>query len=351
MSKLNTLFPEELRPAGKGGGKPGPVAGAAAPAQGGRARTFVSELSPGQEVEGVYLVQDASLRAAKNGSKYIQASVGDRTGSIPVRFWDATEKDFAALKPGGYARVRGRVETYQNRPQMIVFNAQAAEAAQVDAADFLAVSTRDPAEMAKELDALVAGIADSDYRRLLAAIFSDAKVRPAFLCAPAASAIHHAWVHGLLEHVLSAAKTAQAVAEQRPFLNKDLLLAGVLLHDVGKIEEIDAGPGFSYTDPGRLCGHISLGSLLVERFILALKDFPPAKRDLLQHMILSHHGEREHGSPVTPATAEAVALHHIECMDAKVQGIRSAIEKDESAGNTGAWTDFQRVVDGRIYKG
>ena len=119
---------------------------------------------------------------------------------------------------------------------------------------------------------------------------------------------------------------------------------------IGKIEEIDAGPGFQYTDSGRLLGHISLGTLLVERHIMQLKDFPRAKRDLIQHLILSHHGEREHGSPVTPCTAEAVALHHIECMDAKVQGIRSLIEKEEAAGNAGAWTDFTRMVDGRVYK-
>jgi 3'-5' exoribonuclease len=168
---------------------------------------------------------------------------------------------------------------------------------------------------------------------------------------PAASAVHHAWIGGLVEHVLSACKTAQAIAEQRPFLNRDLLLAGVILHDIGKIEEIDSGPGFGYTDTGRLCGHIVLGTLLVERFILKLKDFPRAKRDVLLHLILSHHGELEYGSPVKPCTAEAVALHHLECLDAKVQGIQTIIERERAGGNDGAWSDFARVVDGRIYKG
>jgi 3'-5' exoribonuclease len=154
----------------------------------------------------------------------------------------------------------------------------------------------------------------------------------------------------LLEHVLSACKTAQAIAEQRPYLNRDLLMAGVLLHDIGKIEELDPGPGFTYTDTGKLCGHIVLGALLVERTVMKLENFPQKKRDLIIHMILSHHGELEYGSPVLPCTAEAVALHHLECLDAKVQGIQSIIERERAGGNDGAWSEFARVVDGRIYK-
>lgn len=363
MAKLGSLFPEDMKPPAAGGKTPraatkgsaaalaasAPPAGA--PGTTGLARTFIADFQPGQEIDGIFLVADASMRAAKNGSKYVQASFGDRTGTIPVRQWDASEKDFESYKQGAYIRARGRVETYQGRAQLIAFRVETADSAQINPGDFLPVSVRDPKEMEQELDALLASFKDPDYKRLLDAIFGDPRVRAAYVKGPAASAIHHAWVHGLLEHVLSACKTAQSVAEQRPFLNRDLLMAGVLLHDIGKIEELDPGPGFGYTDTGRLCGHISLGSLLVERFILGLKDFPRAKRDLIQHLILSHHGEREHGSPVTPCTLEAVALHHIECMDAKVQGIQSIIERENASGNTGAWSDFARVVDGRIYKG
>jgi 3'-5' exoribonuclease len=205
--------------------------------------------------------------------------------------------------------------------------------------------------MAQELDALLGTFTDPDYKRLLAAIFADARVRENFIGSPAATSVHHAWRGGLMEHVLSAARTAQAIAEQRPFLNRDLLLAGVVLHDIGKTEELDPGPGFTYTDTGRLCGHIALGTLLVERFLVKLGDFPPKKRDLILHMILSHHGTHEFGSPVLPATAEAVALHYLECLDAKVQGIQTIIAQDRAAGNEGLWTEFARVADGRIYKG
>lgn len=342
MGKMGSLFPDELKPQAKAGGKD---------AKGVLPRTFIQDLEPGQEVDQVFVVQDASMRAAKNGSKYIQAAFADRTGQIPVRHWDATDKDFAQYTVGGFVRARGRVETYQNRAQMIAFGVKPAAASEVNSEDFLPVSQRDPAEMEKELDTLLVSFTDPDYSRLLKAMFGEAELRAKFVKSPAAMVVHHAWIGGLMEHVLSACKLAQELAAQRPALNRDLLLAGVILHDIGKIEELDPGPGFNYTDTGKLCGHIALGVLMIERFMLKLPDFPRTKRDLLVHMILSHHGEREHGSPVTPCIAEAVALHHIECVDAKLQGIQSILEKEQQMGAASAWTDFARVVDGRIFKG
>ncbi|HYF50928.1 MAG TPA: 3'-5' exoribonuclease YhaM family protein [Planctomycetota bacterium] len=314
-------------------------------------RTFIRDLIAGQEIEGIFLVVDATLRAAKNGSKYIQSTFCDKTGTIPVRHWDATDRDFTCYKINGYIKVRGRVETYKNAMQMIAFTVQECEETGINPSDFLPISVRPLDEMEREFDALLQSFTDPDIKRLLLSIFSDPETRTKYMKGPAATAVHHAWVGGLVEHVLSAAKTAQAIAEQRPFLNRDLLIAGVILHDIGKIEELDGGPGFTYTDTGRLCGHIVLGALLVERHIVKLGDFPKEKRDLIVHLILSHHGELEYGSPVKPYTAEAVALHHLECLDAKVQGIQSIIERERAAGNEGAWTDFARVVDGRIYKG
>lgn len=355
MARLGDLFPDEfqLQAAAPAAGKnaaprPRPPAVNAAPRRG--ERVFVKDFAAGQEIEGVYLVAEATIRVAKNGSKYIQASFCDKTGSVPVRQWDATDADFTAYKASGYVKVRGRIETYKNAMQMIAFAVQEHCSEGINAADFLPVSVRPLDEMDTEFSALLETFKDADYKRLLVAIFSDPVVREKFKKGPAAASVHHAWVGGLMEHVLSACKTAQAIAEQRPFLNRDLLMAGVILHDVGKIEELDAGPGFSYTDSGKLCGHIVLGALLVERAIMKLENFPPKKRDLIIHMILSHHGEREFGSPVTPLTGEAVALHHLECLDAKVQGIQTIIEKEHAGGNDGAWSEFARVVDGRIYK-
>lgn len=360
MAKLGDLFPEEMqpqapkaaaRPKAAVSGKSAAPSAAGAPALRASGRVFVQELASGQDVDGVFLVAEATLRAAKNGSKYVQATLGDKTGTVPVRQWDATDKDFACYKVSGYTRVRGRVETYKNTMQMIVFSVQECGADEVDAQDFLPVSARPLDEMTREFDALLQSISDPDYKNLLETIFGDPAVRARFLKSPAATAVHHAWVGGLLEHVLSAARTAQSIAEQRPYLNRDLLMTGVILHDIGKIEELDPGPGFTYTDTGRLCGHISLGVLMIERNLLKIPGFPRKKRDLILHMVLSHHGELEYGSPVKPVTAEAMALHHVECLDAKVQGIQTLIERDRTAGNDGAWTDFARVVDGRIYKG
>ncbi|MFH0938872.1 MAG: HD domain-containing protein [Planctomycetota bacterium] len=354
MAKLGDLFPNDLLPPDwKNISRPAAPANniSAAKGENGVARVFVKNLVAGQEIEGVFLVMEATLRAAKNGSKYVQAAICDKTGSIPVRQWDATEKDFNCYSVSGYVKVRGRVETYKNALQMIVFTAQECDADKITAADFLPVSARLIEEMEREFDAARQIIADPDYKELLASLFSDANVRSRYLKSPAASSLHHAWVSGLLEHTLATFKTAQALADQRPFLNRDLLLTGVLLHDIGKIEELDSGPGFGYTDSGRLCGHIALGCLLIERHLLKLPNFPKKKRSLILHMILSHHGELQYGSPVTPATSEATALYHLECLDAKIQGIQTLIEKDRAAGNENAWTDFARIIDGRIYKG
>src|ERR1043165_1929329 len=356
MQRLGDLFPEDLQDAA--GLKPAstppqtvpPRARAVAAPRSAPARICVKDFNAGQDIEGIYLVAEVTLRAAKNCSKYVQAVFCDRTGTMPVRHWDVNEAAFAEYRQGGYVKIRGRVELYKNALQMIVFVAQNAEGEKIDPADFIPVSSRPLDEMERELDLLIESFTDPDYKKLLQTIFADKDIRARFRSGPAATSVHHAWRGGLLEHVLSASKTAQSIAEQRPFLNRDLLLAGVLLHDIGKIEEIDAGPGFAYTDTGRLCGHISLGALLVERFIIKIENFPKKKRDLIIHMILSHHGTLEFGSPVTPYTKEAVALHYLECLDAKVQGIQSIIEREREAGNENAWSEFARVVDGRIYK-
>jgi 3'-5' exoribonuclease len=370
MARLGDLFPDDLAGqakasagAGSGGGAPAltplvPLGKAAAPrpktpsvnAPRKAERSNIAELTSGQEFDQIFLVGEATLRVAKNGSKYIQASFGDKTGSVPVRQWDATDADLSAYKGSGFVKARGRVEVYKNATQLIVFSVQELDAGAVNPSDFMPVSIRPLDEMEREFEAVLETFKDADYKRLIKSIFSDPEVKQKFVRGPAATNVHHAWIGGLIEHVLSAVKTAEAIAAQRPFLNRDLLIAGVILHDIGKIEELDAGPGFPYTDTGKLCGHIVLGALLVERNVVKLGDFPKKKRDLLIHMILSHHGELEYGSPVTPVTGEAVALHHLECLDAKVQGIQSIIEKEKSLGNDGAWSDFARVVDGRIYK-
>jgi 3'-5' exoribonuclease len=348
MAKMGDLFPSELTPLNAGAKGAAPRGKGSAALAGGTpagqrvARTPIAELAAGQEVEDIFLCGEATLRVAKNGSKYIQATFIDKTGSIPVRHWDASDADFSAYKSGSFVKARGRVETYKNASQMVVFSALACDPAGINPADFLPVSVRPLDEMEREFDALLETFQDADFKRLLLSIFGDSAVRQKFVRGPAAASVHHAWVGGLIEHVLSAARTAEAIAQQRPFLNRDLLMAGTILHDIGKIEELDGGPGFPYTD--------TLGALLVERHIVKLGDFPKRKRDVLIHMILSHHGELEYGSPVTPCTAEAVALHHLECMDAKVQGIQSIIERERASGNDGAWSDFARVVDGRIYK-
>ena len=192
-------------------------------------------------------------------------------------------------------------------------------------------------------------IGDGPLRALLENFFGDAEFREKFAAAPAAMRNHHAYLGGLLEHTVSVARLAESLLAQRPELDADLLRAGVLLHDAGKVEELAAGAALHYTDAGYLLGHVALGALMVECRAARVKDFPGRTRLLLLHLLLSHHGRREFGSPVLPATAEALALHHLDNLDAKVN---AAAHFSESApGDRENWTEYIKMFEGRLYTG
>jgi 3'-5' exoribonuclease len=235
MARLGDLFPDDLAGQAKvaEGGAPAltplvPLGKAATPRPKAPSvnmakkteRSNIAELAAGQEFDQIFLVGEATLRVAKNGSKYIQASFGDKSGSVPVRQWDATDADLGAYKGSGFVKARGRVEVYQNATQLIVFSVQELDAGAVNPSDFMPVSIRPLDEMEREFEAVLETLKDADYKRLIKSIFSDAEVKQKFVRGPAATNVHHAWIGGLIEHVLSAVKTAEAIAAQRPFLNR-----------------------------------------------------------------------------------------------------------------------------------
>jgi 3'-5' exoribonuclease len=312
-----------------------------------KARTSVEELVEGVSVDEVFLVKESSMRETRNGKNYIAAKLSDSTGSITTRMWDATPAHAAQFKGGAFVRVRGRVEGYQGQPQLVVSSFRLMEDGEVDAGAFMPVTPKDIAELEKELDRLVESVEDKPLRALLQAFFSDDNFRALFSRVPAAADFHHAYVAGLLEHTVAVAATAEKVAESRPDdLDRDLLVAGALLHDLGKAYELTAGPNFDYTDAGRLLGHIVMGCLEAEKRMAGIPDFPAETRRQVLHLIISHHGQREFGSPVLPATAEALALHHIDNLDAK---IRAAADTSPQPGDD-AWSDYQRMLGVRIYQ-
>jgi len=314
------------------------------------ARTNISDLAAGVQVDEVYLVKDSSLAKTKKGDDYIRATISDSTGSVHLRRWDASPEVFSTCYPtGAFVRVRGSVEEYQGKLQVVARGEMPVAPSEVDTGDFMEATPFDEGEMLAELDELAASVTDDGLRALLDAFFGDAKFRERFAKAPAAHAYHHAYVGGLLEHTVSVTRQGAAICGVNDRLDRDLLVTGCLLHDIGKTEELSSEPGFEYTDPGRLLGHIPIGTLMVRERGRKLKILSREQLDLVCHYVLSHHGQREYGAAVVPATAEAVAIHHLDNLDAKVQAASHMIENDPDPA--ARWTDYSRIFEGKLYKG
>jgi 3'-5' exoribonuclease len=239
------------------------------------------------------------------------------------------------------------VQAYNGQLQLVLSSLAAEPGA--DAALFLPKSPCDPGELWEGLAAAKQGVANNHLQRLLRALFGDQEFRRAFERAPAAKAAHHAYVHGLLEHTVSVAGLARLIAGHYPHLDADLLITGALLHDIGKVEELTLGPPLDYTDAGRLEGHLVLGARMLEARVAKLKGFPPAVAAHLRHMILSHHGTEEFGSPIKPKTPEALALHALDDLDAKTAMVRQIVTAD--GPGEARWSNFHRLLERHVYTG
>lgn len=312
-------------------------------------KQMIGELVNNQPVDSVFLLAKCVLRSARTGKSYLDVQFSDRTGQITGRFWDASESLAASLAIDDFVEVKGRVESYQNQLQINVHMIGKADTTKLRLSDFLPQSEKDPALMMKRMGEILATIGDPDYRRLVDAFFGDETFCAAFRTAPAAVSNHHAYLGGLLEHTLSMAEVAVKLLEHYTTLRRDILLAGVLLHDVGKTKELSYRRTFQYTNAGNLVGHITLGVLMLEEEARKLPAFPEEKLNMLRHMILSHHGQLEFGSPKLPMFAEAMALHYLDNLDAKLRDIAESIAEDRNADPE--WTDFSRSLNRKLYKG
>ncbi len=317
-------------------------------------RVFIEELAtPGQMVEGVYQVAEKDLRTTKKGGFFISAKLRDRTGELPGIMWDATQALFAAIPQGGYALVKGRVGEYNGAPQIIIEAMRPAKPTEVRLEDFLAVGPGNPDEQMKQLKAIHGSIERPALKALMEAVWADGQLMADFKRAPAAERLHHAYLGGLLEHTLSVSEMALLVCQHYPELDRDVLVVGVFWHDLGKTRELAYAESFSYTDAGKLVGHVVMGVMMLEEKIAAVraagKDFPEELADVLRHMILAHHGEYEFGSPKLPMTAEAFVLHHIDNLDAKLHAFFRTVAADADPARR--WTGFSKMFGGSLYKG
>jgi 3'-5' exoribonuclease len=309
---------------------------------------YVSELEPNHIVTGIFLVQHKEIRQKKSGEPYLSLTLGDRSGEVDSRMWDNAAEVMETFDRGDFVRVKGLPQIFQNRLQFTIHKLQPVPETEADPADFFPASKRDRDEMFLELRGWIAGVGNPHIKALLEAVFADADIALAYRTAPAAKTVHHAWLGGLIEHVLSLCHLAKFAAQHYPGIDFDLLLAGVLLHDIGKVRELSYARGFGYTTEGQLLGHISIGVQMVEEKLRLVPDFPPKLRTLLFHLILSHHGEMEFGSPKVPVFAEALLLHHLDNLDSKMECFRAAVENDRLIG--GEWTGYVSPLERSVLK-
>lgn len=300
-------------------------------------------------IRGSLLVAEKHLQTTKDGKPFLRLQLMNRTGTIEAVLWDGAEPAYRLLcqSPKPVVEVEGVVVLYQQERRIRLHNLSAAPGQTSRVEDFLPVSSRDPEEMAEELHRTVRKVGNPFLRRLLEATFRDPEIWEAFRLAPAAKRMHHAYCGGLLEHTLSLARLAQLAHKNYPFLDPDLLLTGALVHDLGKAWELQAEAGFEYSDEGRLVGHILIGLEVLQKKIEGIPEFPPSLALSLKHLVLSHHGEMEFGSPKRPMTLEAVCLHGLDDLDAKLGGLHEFVKKEAAPGKQ--WTAFHRVHQRYFY--
>jgi 3'-5' exoribonuclease len=309
---------------------------------------YVSELQANQIVTGMFLVQHKDIRQKKSGEPYLSMTLADRTGELDAKMFDNAAEVLDAFERGDFVRVKGLLQVFQNRPQLTVHKILAIAESEVDFADYFPASKRDRNEMFAELRSWIASMTNPHLKGLLEAMFADEVIALAYRTAPAAKSVHHAWLGGLIEHVLSLCHLAKFTAAHYANIDFDLLLAGVILHDIGKIRELTYARGFGYSTEGQLLGHIVMGVRMIDDKLRQVPDFPAPLRDLLMHMILSHHGELEFGSPKVPLFAEAVLLHHLDNLDSKMECIRGLVEKDRLVA--GVWTGYSPPLERSVLK-
>ena len=309
---------------------------------------YINQLEPNQVIQGIFLVQHKDIRQKKSGDPYLSLMLADRTGELDAKMWDNAGEVLDAFERDDFVRVKGLYQIFQNRPQLTIHKIAAVAEAEVDFSDYFPASTRDRDEMFAELRGWIGSMTNPHLRALLETMFADPEIALPYRTAPAAKAVHHAWLGGLIEHVLSLCHLAKFMAAHYRDIDFDLLLAGVILHDIGKIHELNYARGFSYSTEGQLLGHVTIGVRMVDEKIRLLPDFPPALRDLLIHMILSHHGEMEFGSPKVPMFAEAMLLHHLDNLDSKMECLRGLVERDRLV--EGVWTGYSSALDRTVLK-
>ncbi|WP_213807227.1 HD domain-containing protein [Granulicella sp. dw_53] len=302
-----------------------------------------------------FALSGLQVREKKQGGQFLALTLTDKTGAIEARMWDDIAEAVANCAEGCYVKVQGQISKYQGKFQITLTKMRNAAESEIDPADYMPATKFDVNEMWAELRGYVSEFANEDLKRLVFSFLDDPELGAAYREAPAAKVLHHAWLGGLLEHVLTLVRVCRATAPFYPEVDADLLVTGAILHDIGKVRELSWKNSFSYTLEGQMIGHISIAQGMLVEKVRELQPFPQRLRVLVEHMILSHHGKYEFGSPKLPMTPEALLLNVLDDLEAKMQAMRNEFAKAEANGKgPGEMTDWVRslerpVLDSRAY--
>lgn len=312
---------------------------------------FINQIEPGQKIDDIYIVKDPILRSTTRGDLYIAMFLTDRTGQLNGRMWQATEATYKSLPKPGFVHIKGRSELYQNNLQIVINNVALIDSDNVDIDDFLPRTKKDTKQMFEEVKQAMGRLKNPQLKALVGEFLADSELMEKFCNSPAAMKMHHDYIGGLLEHTHNMLQVAGAILPLYPDVQPDLVLAGIFLHDIGKTEELAYDMAFSYTDSGQLIGHISKSLVMINQKADSLRSggtqIDQAVIDALGHIILSHHGAYEFGSPKLPATTEAFMVCYIDNLDAKINQVTSAIDSELSDSN---WTAWQNSLQTRLYR-
>jgi 3'-5' exoribonuclease len=326
------------------------------PSSPGSRKDFIRELGPNQRFEGCFAITNAQLGVTKKGDPYLKCLLGDKTGELPARKWSISEEHFATLPTDGFVYAEGQTQPYQGELQLIVDVIDPIEPTAEQLGDLLPTSARPAEEMFAELLATLETVEHPAMRALVSAYLADEMLMSQFKQAPAAKSMHHAYIGGLLEHTLGLCKLASAVCPFYPKVNRDLVLVGLFLHDLGKTRELRWDRGFGYTDRGELVGHIVEGAIMLhDKAQQVMRDsgvrLPKHLLTVLQHIILSHHGIPEYGAAKIPATPEAILVSILDNLDAKTTIALAAAKRGEEGANLGGnFTERQWALDTKLFR-
>lgn len=309
----------------------------------------IADIVPNQDVDGIFAVEEKQLRTAKNGKPFLTLKLRDKTGTVTARLWENAAETAQTLAGRKVVRVHGRSELFRDELQLQLHTAQPVPEADLNPSDFLPVCPKDIHTLWQELRALLHGLTKKPHRALVQCFLADADLMKRFRTAPGAKSVHHAYLGGLLEHTVAVMRLTTLIADQYPALDREVLLLGAFLHDMGKIQEYTYDLVIDHSDVGRLVGHVVLGVEILNTKLALCKDFPSETAMVLKHLILSHHGEIEYGAVQKPMTREALALHLADDLDARMNSVSEILSRNDDPES--AWTAYQQLYGRYFYKG